>query len=115
MRVPFPHSKRRAISRYTELQMAVGEPYRGRTLVVVCLLCLIVLAQSSALALEHREHHSSEHCCLLCHAGPLPFLQGTMSVALAPTLPVTWFASAIEFQDTHDVLIATSSSRAPPA
>ncbi|HKE25473.1 MAG TPA: hypothetical protein VKB88_24105 [Bryobacteraceae bacterium] len=95
--------------------MGLREDCRRRALLVLCILCLVVWAQSSALALQHSEHHSSEHCCLLCHAGPLPFLQTTVAISLAPVLPVAWFASAIEVADTHDVLIATSCSRAPPA
>ena len=82
---------------------------------MLCILCLVVWAQSSAVALQHSEHHSSEHCCLLCHAGPLPFLQTGVAVSLVPSLPVAWFATASDFQDTHDVLIATGCSRAPPA
>jgi hypothetical protein len=95
--------------------MAPGE-FRGRRkLFVLAILCLVVWAQSSALVLQHSEHHSPEHCCLLCHAGPLPFLQTTISVSVAPIVPLAWFASPIELQNTHDVLIASTSSRAPPA
>jgi hypothetical protein len=79
------------------------------------MLWLALWAQSSALALEHQAHHSRDHCCLLCHSGPLPFLQTSVSAAADPSLPVVWMASADEFQGVHDVLISTSSSRAPPA
>jgi len=79
------------------------------------MLWLALWAQSSALALEHQAHHAREHCCLLCHVGPLPFLQTSISAAAVPVLPVAWVASVAEFQGAHDALIPTSSSRAPPA
>jgi hypothetical protein len=79
------------------------------------MVCLALWAESSALALEHHEHSASDHCCLLCHVGPLPLLQTSVSAAAVPVLPVAWVAFAVEFQSAHDVLIATSSSRAPPA
>lgn len=107
--------KSASISRYTNPQMVLRELRGRRALFILAILCLMVWAQSAALILEHSEHHSSEHCCLLCHAGPLPFLQTTLSVAVAPVVPLAWFAPPAEIQDTHDVLIATSSSRAPPA
>jgi hypothetical protein len=95
--------------------MALEGFSRRRALLVLCILCLMVWAQSSALALQHSQHHSSEHCCLLCHAGPLPFLQTAVAISLVPHLRVAWFAARAECHDTHDVLIATASSRAPPA
>ncbi|HUK17863.1 MAG TPA: hypothetical protein VLW65_15675 [Bryobacteraceae bacterium] len=95
--------------------MVLREICGRRALLVLSILCLMVWAQSAALSLEHSEHHSSEHCCLLCHAGPLPFLQTTPSGSVAPVVPLAWFAPPAEIQDTHDVLMATSSSRAPPA
>jgi len=110
-----PAVKSASISRYTKSQMILREIRGRRALLVLAILCLMVWGQSAALSLEHSEHHSSEHCCLLCHAGPLPFLQTTLSIAVAPVVPLAWFAPPAEIQDTHDVLIATSSSRAPPA
>ena len=82
---------------------------------VLATLCLAVWAQSSALALEHQAHHASQHCCLLCHAGPLPFLKTTVGLAAAPALRMAWFALTVEFDGDHDVLIFTRLSRAPPA
>jgi len=53
-----------------------------RLVVVLLLLCATVLAQSSALAAQSESHHSPDHCCLLCHTGPLPFLQTSAEVGL---------------------------------
>ena len=65
-----------------------------RLLIVLLLLCATVLAQSTALAAQNESHHSPDHCCLLCHVGPLPFLQTSVSASLAPVFQVVWMAPA---------------------
>lgn len=82
---------------------------------MLLLLCLTVFAQSASLASQHEQHHSPDHCCLLCHVGPMPFLQTSVSVAIAPAVHVEWLALNSEFESVHDVLLATSYSRGPPA
>jgi hypothetical protein len=90
--------------------------YGGRRVfLVLLLLCVTVLAQSSALSAQSETHHSPDHCCLLCHVGPLPMLQNSVTVAVAPVFQMVWMTVATEFQATHDVLLNASSSRAPPA
>jgi hypothetical protein len=86
-----------------------------RLLVVLLLLCVMVLAQSSAVSAERESHHSPDHCCLLCHVGPMPFLQTSVPVTIAPAVHVEWLAPNPEFESVHDVLLATSYSRGPPA
>src|SRR5450755_2810758 len=39
----------------------------------------MLMGQSLALASQEESHHATDHCCLLCHAGPLPFLQTTVA------------------------------------
>jgi hypothetical protein len=95
--------------------MALREMRGGSLALLVWLLSLVVWAQSLALAIEHQEHHSPDHCCVICHSGPLPFVQISVAAGPTPVLPVAWFASPAEFHDTHDVLTPASSSRAPPA
>ncbi len=82
---------------------------------VLFLLCVTVLAQSSALAGQTESHHSPDHCCLLCHVGPLPFLQTSVSAKLTPLLRVVWLAPPTSFEATADVRIVPSPSRAPPS
>jgi hypothetical protein len=90
-------------------------PRDRRALLVVCLLFVTMFAQSSALSSEHQQHHSSDHCCLLCHVGPMPLLQTSVSVTVTPVFVVQWIAFSPDFESGHDALLAPSSSRAPPA
>jgi hypothetical protein len=46
-----------------------------KALLIVLLLCVTGVAQFAALVSERETHHASDHCCLLCHAGPLQFLE----------------------------------------
>jgi hypothetical protein len=94
--------------------MALGKNSGSRRWLVVVLLCVVICWQASALALLHHQHGATEHCCLLCHTGPLPLLQAALPSAVAPLLWAAWFSATPEFEGTYDALISTSSSRAPP-
>ena len=78
-------------------------------------MCLTLLGQSLALASEEESHHAPDHCCLLCHVGPLPFLQTTATAAVPPVFLVAWLAPTPDFEPTHAVLLLAISSRGPPA
>ncbi|HEY2019034.1 MAG TPA: hypothetical protein VGH38_36260 [Bryobacteraceae bacterium] len=78
---------------------------------LLLLLSVIVVAQTSSL----EPHHSPDHCCLLCHVGPMPLVKGATTATAAPILSVVWLAAHPNFQPTHEVLLSASSSRAPPA
>jgi hypothetical protein len=86
---------------------------RARAIVVLLFLCAVVCAQTASLAFEHHEH-SSEHCCRLCHLGPLPFLQAGPVAHIAPITALAWFAPLPENDTTHEILLSAASSRAPP-
>ena len=86
-----------------------------RLLVVLLLLCATMLAQSAALSAQSESHHSPDHCCLLCHVGPLPFLQTNVSVMLSPDFQVVWLAPPAQFETPSDIRLVPSPSRAPPA
>jgi len=73
----------------------------------------VVCAQTVSLAYEHHEH-SSEHCCRLCHLGPLPFVQAGPIAHVAPVVALAWFAPLQESGTAHDTLLSAASSRAPP-
>jgi len=77
-------------------------------------LCGTVAAQSHALDPAH-ETHEAEHCCVLCHFGPLPFVKAAAPVAPTPLLAVAWLESNPALEPVHDTLLAAKSSRAPPA
>jgi hypothetical protein len=98
----------------TQFMPGHGPTRLGRG-VLLLLVCLIVFAQSAALSGEFESHHATEHCCLLCHVGALPFLQVTVASALAPVFRKVWLAPPAEFSLLHDSAHVIRSSRAPPS
>jgi hypothetical protein len=82
---------------------------------VLLLACLMLMGQSLALASQEESHHAADHCCLLCHAGPLPILQTTATATVTPVFLVAWLAPVPDFEPAHQVLSSASSSRGPPA
>jgi len=89
--------------------------FSWRKLTVVLLVCLTLMGQSLALASQGESHHAPDHCCLLCHVGPLPFLQTTVTATVMPIFLVVWLAPAPDFSPAHQVLLSAISSRGPPA
>jgi hypothetical protein len=89
--------------------------HHRKALLIVLLLCVTGAAQITALVSEREAHHASDHCCLLCHVGPLQFLQASDSPTIAPVFDVVWLAPALEVATAHDVLLPASPARAPPA
>src|SRR6516225_5052831 len=87
--------------------------FGSRTFWAVLLLCA-VFAQSAALELGYERHSSSQHCCLLCHLGPLPFLQETIASAAEPLVAIAWLPDTTQREGKHEVLLSADSSRAPP-
>ena len=57
---------------------------------ILLLACAVVCAQAMSFVSQQSHHNGSEHCCALCHAGPLPFLQPVVAAACAPALSVAW-------------------------
>jgi len=96
-------------------QAAGGGPRSVRTLLVLLLVCVILLSQSLALASQEESHHGPDHCCLLCHVGPLPFLQTTVTATVTPIFLVAWLAPTPDFEPAHLVPLFTTASRGPPA
>jgi hypothetical protein len=88
--------------------------HRNRRVFVLMLLAVTLFAQSAALISENRQHHSTEHCCLLCHVS-LPFLQTSAPATVAPLSGVQWLAAAPHVESFYDVFLAIGSSRGPPA
>jgi hypothetical protein len=86
----------------------------NKRLLVFILLAFTLFAQSSALISESRPHHSTEHCCLLCHVS-LPFLQTSAPVTVAPLTGLRWLALSPRVESYCDAFLAISSSRGPPA
>jgi hypothetical protein len=86
-----------------------------RRAVLILLMCALVCAQSAPLASAHAHHNSSQHCCLLCHAGPLPFLQATASALMSPFISAVWLEPPPPISTPGDHAVSTHDSRGPPA
>jgi hypothetical protein len=86
-----------------------------KALLIVLLLCVTGLAQFAAMVGQPETHRSSDHCCLLCHVGPLPFLTASASSSVAPLFEVVWLTPTTDAAAAHDVLLPSSPARAPPA
>jgi hypothetical protein len=52
---------------------------------------------------------------MLCHMGPLHFLEASTSAGLAPVFAMVWLTPAAEVATVHDVQLPSSPARAPPA
>jgi len=100
--------------RYTSADLTRVVQFVVRRALVLALLCGTVAAQSHALDAAH-ESHEAQHCCVLCHFGPLPLMQAAAPSAPAPLLAVAWVEPSPGLAPARDVQLATSSSRAPPA
>jgi len=87
----------------------------GRVLFALLLLCAVVCAQSASFASDYSHRHSSQHCCSLCHAGPLPLIQPAAVSSIAPVLSMAWLEWSLGLDAPHQVLLAAGFSRAPPA
>jgi len=87
---------------------------KSKGLFVLLFLCALICAQTASFASEHAHQHSSQHCCGLCHVGPMPLVQPTMSAVFAPIVAVAWLAWSHDFDTPGGVLHTPGSSRAPP-
>ncbi len=89
--------------------------YHRKALFIVLLLCVTGVAQFASLVGEPETHHASDHCCLLCHVGPLQFLEASASAAVAPVFEVVWLTPAAEASAADDVQLPAGPARAPPS
>ena len=102
--------------RYTDLQsMSFEGNRRGKFVLVVLLLCATLGAQTNSLASEQETHHGSDHCCGLCHLGPIPILPSITVALVAPVSSAVWVAPSSALGAPREVLLASAPSRAPPA
>jgi uncharacterized membrane protein len=89
--------------------------FRGKLLLVVCLLCATLGAQTNSLASQQETHHGSDHCCRLCHIGPIPILPSAAVAVIAPIFSAVWVAPSSGHGAPREVLLPAAPSRAPPA
>ena len=86
-----------------------------KALFIVLLLCVTGVAQFGALVSEPETHHASDHCCRLCHIGPIPILPSAAVAIVAPIFSAVWVAPSSAPGAPREVLLASAPSRAPPA
>jgi len=86
-----------------------------RILPVVLLLCLIIWAQAAASSPEHQRHHLAGQGCLLCLAGPLPFVKSGPPVLVAPVFALNWIELPAKPEPSHGRFLSTRPSRGPPS
>ena len=85
-----------------------------RLLCVALVLCAVVCAQT--VSLEEQSHqHSYQHCCGLCHTGPLAFVPMAIGAAVVSPSAIVWLALSDDVGGVLERLSSTESSRAPPA
>ena len=89
--------------------------FRGKLLLIVLLLCATLGAQTSSLASERETHHGNDHCCRLCHLGPIPILPSAAVAVVVPIFSAVWQTPSTGTDTPREVLLASAPSRAPPA
>lgn len=95
--------------------MERGAGWNRRCAIVLFLACLLISGQSTALLSTGEPHHATEHCCLLCHVGALPFLQAVNVATVEPPIVLERLMADPNFEASPDVLPSANCSRAPPA
>lgn len=86
-----------------------------RRYLLMVLLCLVVLTQSAEFTSANEIHGSQDHCCLLCHVGPLPFLNTTLLPSMTPVLAIVRLEFRQELTAVPERALTAHSSRGPPA
>jgi len=86
-----------------------------KALFIVLLLCVTGAAQFAALVAEPETHHASDHCCRLCHIGPIPILPSAAVAVVALIFSAVWVAPPSAHGAPREVLLPSAPSRAPPA
>ena len=95
--------------------MAFEGKLRVKFAFVVLLLCATLGAQNHSLASQQETHHGSDHCCRLCHLGPIPILPSAAVAVVAPVFSAVWIAPPSAPGAPREVLLPSAPSRAPPA
>jgi hypothetical protein len=86
-----------------------------RVLLVLLVLCATLSAQAASLNAGQETHHGSEHCCALCHMGPIPSLPAVATAVIVPLFAPVWLADSAAAGTPREVLFSSAPSRAPPA
>ena len=92
-----------------------AETFGRRILPILLLLCLMGWVQAAASSPDHERHHLAGQGCLLCQAGPLPFVKIAPAAVAAPMVAIHWIEPSARPEPAQSLFLLTRSSRAPPA
>jgi hypothetical protein len=84
-------------------------------MVLLLLACFAGLQTASAITVHSHDHGDTGHCCVICHAGHLPALEGDVAPDAAPAAVAEWRVWREEAARAGDPAPVLNSSRAPPA
>jgi hypothetical protein len=93
----------------------VDRIHRGTwVLWILLLLCAVCCAQTASLFEIHSHEHSPQHCCGLCHTGPLPFVAPAGGAENTPLLAVVALAIWAEGRCASEQSSSHIPTRGPP-
>ena len=90
-------------------------PSRLSAILVVLLLVGTVAAQTRAIVIAGAEHRGAQHCCMLCHAGPMALLPSAPPPSAVPAFRAARLDAAPMYAALYEAEPAAPSTRAPPA
>jgi len=99
----------------TSVMTSPAASFGRRILPVLLLLCLMTWVQAAASSPDHERHHLAGQGCLLCLAGPLPFVKIAPTAVTAPIVAIHWIEPSAKPEPAQSLFVSTRSSRAPPA
>lgn len=99
----------------TSVMTSPAASFGRRVLPVLLLLCLMTWMQAAASSPDHERHHLAGQGCLLCLAGPLPFVRIAPAPIVAPIVAIHWMEPSAKPEPAQSLFVSTRSSRAPPA
>lgn len=101
--------------------MSWAEPHRvsarwtGTALILLLLVCFAGVQTAAAITVHSHDHGNSGHCCVICHVGHLPALEGRTAPDTAPSTVAEWRRWREEPILAGDPSPVLNFSRAPPA
>ena len=93
----------------------VSDRWVRTALVLLLLACFAGLQTAAAVTVHSHDHGSGDHCCVICHVGHLPALEGAVAPDTAPAVITGWRSWCEEAVLPGDQSPILNFSRAPPA
>ena len=100
--------------RYTGASVLHNWTSNRRLWLILLVLCATLYGQALSFTDEQETHHASQHCCGLCHLGPVPILPVQAATVVAPVFSPVWLANSDLLSIVHEIFVSSAPSRAPP-